>query len=135
MSTTVVKVYKNKPALRLMERIEECEKTGQYKLDISHLGLTELPLELNVVVRISQLLAYGNKFYSLPALSNFRNLTVLDISRNKLTTLDTIRIVHLQNLSLLDVSRNQLESLPDDICRLPVLCTLICHRNKLVCLR
>ena len=134
MSTTVVKRHKKKPALRLMERIEECEKTGQYKLDITHLELTELPLEINVVVRISQLLAYGNKLYSIPPLSNFRNLTILDLSRNKLTTLDTIRIVHLQNLTLLDVSRNMLDALPGDICRLPVLVTLICHRNKLVCI-
>ena len=129
---TVEKRKKGKSENRLMERIDECDKNGQYKLDISHLSLPELPLEIAVVSRVTIFLAYGNNLTSLTTISNFRNLTTLDVSRNKITSLDDVKFSHLINLRVFDISRNELTALPIDICKLPVLDTLIFHRNFIV---
>lgn len=116
----------------LLERIEECDKGGQHKLDISHLMLPEFPMEAAVVARISILIATKNLFDTVPPLSNFKALTTLDLSRNHITTLNGMKLSHLQSLRILDVSRNKLGNLPDDVCRLPVLEQLYVHRNQLV---
>ena len=129
---TVEKRRKGKHEGRLMDRIDECEKGGQYKLDISHLSLPDLPLEISVVSRVTVFLAYGNNITTISSISNFRNLTTLDVSRNKLTSLDDVKLSHLINLRVMDISRNEITSLPLDICKLPVLDTLICHRNLIV---
>lgn len=130
---TVEKRKKGKGACNtLLERIEESEKNGQYKLDISHLSLSELPaVEISVVPRISVFLAFGNQFYQLPPLTHFRNLKTLDISRNCIRNLDDMRLSQLHHLSHLDISRNELSELPLDMFKLPVLETFLCHRNKI----
>lgn len=131
---TVEKRKKGKVAgnNKLIDRIEECERSGQYKLDVSHLGLAELPfVEISVVPRISVFLGFGNQLQTMPAVNCFRALTTLDISRNCLTDISEMRLSQMHHLSHLDLSRNQLTELPVDLCRLPVLETLIVHRNLL----
>jgi Leucine-rich repeat (LRR) protein len=134
MSTITVEKRKKGHAAttKLIERIEECEKSGQYKLDVSHLGLSELPfVEISVLPRISVLLGFGNQLVSMPPLNCFRALTTIDISRNCLTDISDMRLSQLHHLNHLDLSRNQLRELPVDLCKLPVLETLIVHRNLL----
>lgn len=130
---TVEKHKKNKNTSKLIDRITECETSGQFKLDISHLSLSELPYaEISVVSKINIFLAYGNEFYNLPPLLYFRNLTILDISRNKLVNLEEMKLSILHHLIQLDISRNKLIELPLDLCKLPVLEKLIFHRNLIV---
>jgi len=131
---TVEKRKKGKAddANRLIDRIEECEKGGQYKLDVSHLGLSELPIvEISVVPRISIFLGFGNQLQTMPTFSCFRALTTLDISRNCLDDISDMRLSQLHHVNHLDLSRNQLRELPIDLCKMPVLETLIVHRNLL----
>jgi len=130
--TRRVKKDGKKKSNNLLDRIEECEKFGQFDLDISHLGVSEWPPELLILPRVRNLKAHGNKLSLLPNLaSSFKQLETLNLSRNMLVTLDRIEFNLLSFLKHLDVSRNHLTSLPAVIVKLPLLTHLLCDQNKL----
>lgn len=52
--------------------------------------------------------------------------------QNALVSIAEYRLSGLHNLKVLDLSRNSLTALPNDLCKLPLLETLMIHRNKLV---
>lgn len=130
--TRRVKKDGKKKSSNLLDRIEECEKFGQFDLDISHLGIVEWPPELLILPRVRNLKAHGNKLSMLPNIaSSFKQLETLNISRNHLLTLDRIEFNLLSFLKHLDISRNQLSSLPALLVKLPLLTTLLCDQNRL----
>lgn len=116
----------------LLDRIEECDRSGQYELDLAHLDLLDWPMETIIVPAIHILHAYRNRFTTIPNLSTFRGLEVLDLSRCNLTNIDDIGFVAFHNLHKLNLSRNNLKTLPADIIKLFSLDILLVDRNQLL---
>jgi Leucine-rich repeat (LRR) protein len=73
-------------AQMIQERIKRWEQGGgdYLQLDLSHLGLTTLPLEL-IPSGVRKLTCASNKLRTLPDLRNQRTLIALDCSDNYLT--------------------------------------------------
>ena len=115
----------------LLDRITTSDKNGQFDVDIAQLELDEWPQELVIVSKVKVIVAFKNKFTHVPTLQDFRSLEHLDLSRNRLTSIDSVEFIHLVKLKHLDVSRNRIERLPDDLTKCPVLERLIVHRNRL----
>ena len=116
----------------LLDRITACDKNGQFDIDIAQLELDEWPEELLIVAKVKIIIAFKNKLTHVPSLQDFRSLEHLDLSRNCLTSVDSIEFFHLVKLKHLDISRNKIAKLPDDLTKCPVLEKLIIHRNQLV---
>ncbi len=115
----------------LMDRIEECDRAGQYELDLSHLQLQDWPQETIILPAIHVCKGYGNQFRSIPSFAAFRGLEFIDLSRCQIETIDGMEVTELFNLKSLNLSRNNLKSLPKDIGRLVSLETLLVDRNQL----
>ena len=74
----------------LLDRITTCDKNGQFNVDIAQLELDEWPQELLIVAKVKTIVAFKNKLTFIPSLQDFRLLEHLDLSRNKLTSIDSI---------------------------------------------
>lgn len=123
---------RSKRSGNIMDRFAACEKGGKSELDVSQLGLTDWPSETAIFPAIRRLHAFNNQFKALPALGEkFRSLSYLDISRNLLTDLASVKFSTLTGLKHLDISRNFLTHLPADIVKLSSLESLCLHRNRI----
>lgn len=115
-------------------RILRCIEKNSPNLDLSSLGLSELPEE--VFCNISQLrtlLLANNQLSSLP--SDFDCLTELvhlDVSDNVFPDLP-LSLSCLKRLSSIDLSSNQLTELPEHLLGLPYLDIVKCADNPLSC--
>jgi hypothetical protein len=94
------------PEVIAEERIQEIHRFGALKLDLSELGLRELP----------------------PSIGQLTQLQVLNVSSNQLTALPEA-LGQLTQLEELDVSGNQLTALPETLKRLTRLQALYLHDN------
>ena len=134
------------------ERIEAARKTEARSLDLSGLGLAELPPSIGQLTRLEglgvgdnelttlpesigrltnldKLLAYRNRLTHLPeTVSGLTSLTFLSISDNRLSTFPAA-IGRLVNLGYLWAVRNSLTTLPDEIRNLKSLKLLLLHGN------
>jgi hypothetical protein len=114
-----------------MDRIEECDRGGQYELDLSHLKITEWPAETIILPNIHVCKGYGNLFKTIPSFAVFRGIEYCDLSRCNIEHIDEMDVSQLFNLKHLNLSRNKIDHLPEDIGRLVALETLLVDRNKL----
>jgi internalin A len=90
-----------------------------------------LPTEIAELKNLTVLYLSRNQLTSLPTeIAELKNLTVLYLFHNQLTSLPT-EIVELKNLTVLYLSRNQLTSLPTEIVELKNLTTLGLSGNPL----
>lgn len=134
----------------VLDCVSECDRGGQFELDISNMNLTEFPQEAVLVSAIRHLKGHKNQFLTLPTLDNFRALIDLNLSRNQLIDISQVKFGSLINLKRMDLSRNCLEEIPDLIskcsqlevklflpplilsCHVEILFqVLMVHRNKL----
>jgi hypothetical protein len=114
-----------------LQRIEEAKTAGAVILDLSYLGLTELPSEIANMETVQVLLLGENHFTSFPTIiTSLYNLENLDLSHNDLTSLAP-EIGNLSNLQQLHLSGNDLTSLPPEIGNLSHLISLSVDFNKL----
>lgn len=112
-------------------RIEQAQSSGQSWLNLSNLGLTEVPPEIGSLSKIQTLHLGTNQLTTLPPeIGQLSNLTELDISHNLLTTLPR-EIGQLSNLVRLDAWDNQLTSLPAEMGNLHNLQWLNLTQNQL----
>lgn len=96
--------------LNLYELIEDPEQVGI--LDLSNLGLKELPTFVHKYSNIHELILSNNDISELPKLlQTFPNLTHLDVSGNKLGTKD-FKSSKLKGVRSLDISDNSFADLP-----------------------
>jgi Leucine-rich repeat (LRR) protein len=111
-------------------RLKECIKEGRKHLDLSYLNLQSFPHVSNDIVKnVRYLFISGNKLSSIPDLSHFCKLEILDCSKNNLTELPKLpktieeiccktnkitsinELVGYPNLKRVDCSYNQLVTL------------------------
>lgn len=114
-----------------MDRIEECDRAGQYELDLSHLKISTWPQETIILPNVHHIKAHGNLLVTVPSFALFRSLESCDLSRCNLENIDEMELSQLFNLKVLNLSRNKLTHLPEDIGRLVALEELHVDRNKL----
>ncbi|GAB5493666.1 MAG: hypothetical protein Phog2KO_38810 [Phototrophicaceae bacterium] len=114
-----------------LARILEAEASGATELDLSELGLTELPPEIGNLANLETLRLYRNELSSLPPeIGNLVNLRFLSLSFNNLTSLPS-EVGNLANLSSLRLAFNDLNSLPSEIGNLTNLTYLDLAYNEL----
>ena len=111
-------------------------RTGGVRLDLSFVGLGQIPLELITLLAnvdsFSKCILHGNELRAIPAaVQELTQLTQLDLSRNLLSELHP-GIGRLTNLEVLDLRWNKLETLPPQIGRLTKLQRLLLASNTIV---
>jgi Leucine-rich repeat (LRR) protein len=98
-----------------LQRIEEARETSAIELDLSNLGLVEIPPQIGQLSNMHTLnVSYNGIRILPPEIGQLGNLQVLNLSFNHLTILPP-EIGNLLNLQILSVDTNQLTSLPPDI--------------------
>ncbi len=142
-----------------LKRIEACRRAGKQRtsLNLSDLGLTQVPPEIGQLSALTQLHLYSNQLSNLPpeisqlcALKELRlsdnlftslppeigQLSLLNqlyLEDNRLTSLPP-EIGQLAELTLFRLDNNQLRSLPPEIGRLFSLTQLYLENNQLMSL-
>ena len=113
------------------ERIAKAQHTGAKELNLSYLGLTELPEALWQLTKLESLDVSGNRIYELPeALGQLTQLRKLFIFDNRLSVLPEA-LSKLPQLRKLIAFDNQLMALPDALRKLNQLELLRVEGNHL----
>jgi len=100
-------------------------------LDISKLGLQEIPLlEINCI-SVTTLISCKNPIVKFDGLQQFTYIKELNISGCGVDNLFDTGVLKLLYLRSLDLSRNSIASIPDEITSLSALEVLILQRNKI----
>ncbi len=123
-------------------RFLECEKTNGISLDLSHLGIEELP---KIPPTVKYLFLSNNNLVELHDMSYLEELEVIDICNNNLLEIpplpfsieeiscrnnyidDISDLSNYNNLKRLDVSYNKLSTIP----KISNLELLVCNNNRL----
>jgi hypothetical protein len=117
-----------------LQRIEEEQQYGMKELNLSGLGLTEIPTELWQLTELEYLYLYKNALTVLPPeIGTLTQLKQLDLSSNQLSNLPP-EIGQLTQLERLFLSRNQLTQLPPQIGNLVYLDMFSVEGNQLTSL-
>jgi internalin A len=122
---------KRDPYSIVLNEIEEALKNRNIELNLSYLGLIELPERLFELTQLQTLHLDNNQLTELPErIGDLVQLQTLNLDRNQLTQLPE-RIGDLAQLQTLDRTGNQLTQLPERIGDLVQLQTLNLDRNQL----
>lgn len=112
-------------------RIEKVRKDNNTLLDLSGLGLTELPESIAQLTQLERLSIHDNQLTELPEfIFQLSQLKVLIAGNNQLTNLPE-SIGQLSQLSKLTLLGNRLAALPESIGKLTKLQMLYLENNKL----
>jgi Leucine-rich repeat (LRR) protein len=119
------------PSEIALERIEAALQNGTTRLNLSGLGLTELPPEIGQLTELQTLDLSNNELQSLPAeIGQLRNLRQLELQNNQLNELPP-QIGQLNNLQALFLGTNELEVFPDELWGLRNLLQLHLQDNSI----
>jgi internalin A len=111
-------------------RIQRARKNRETILDLSGLGLTELPEAIAELSHLRVLYLGGNQLTTLPeSVTRLSDLRSLFIESNKLKSLPE-SMAQLSQLTVLYLDDNQLTMLPESLQKLTRLKQLYLHRNK-----
>jgi len=112
-------------------RIEKARQEGAGKLDLSSIGLTEVPESIASLTQLQGLGLSNNQLTEVPeSIASLTQLQRLDLSNNQLTELPK-SIASLTQLQRLDLSNNQLTELPKSLASLTQLEWLYLGWNQL----
>lgn len=118
------------PKSRAEARIQEALKNRETVLDLSGLGLTEVPESVAKVSQLQALYLDDNQLTTLPeSVVRLSRLQVLGLSNNRLTTLSK-SIARLSQLRELHLDTNRLAVLPEALRKLTRLERLYLHGNE-----
>ena len=116
------------------ERIRQAAKTNAETLDLSNMGLPELPESLGQLTALRMLNLQGNRLTALPeSLGQLTALQRLFLDRNWLSALPE-SLGQLTALQTLSCGGNQLTALPESLGQLTALQTLSFSGNQLTAL-
>ncbi len=116
------------------QRIQATLESGAQELDLSRLGLLELPPSIGQLTQLQSLSVSDNRLTRLPdKLGELAQLQELDASVNRLAILPD-NLSQLAQLQRLDISNNPLTSLPDNLGQLAQLQVLYVSENRLASL-
>jgi internalin A len=114
-----------------LQRIEEARSSGAISLDLSGLGLTELPSEIGNLTQLLSLSLVENELSELPSsIGTLINLQRLDLRYNLLSNLPD-EFANLQKVIELYLSDNEFYELPPQIGGLKTLRDLLLNQNHL----
>lgn len=106
---------KKAPEEIALERIKDAVKEGGSELDLSRLGLKELPTEIGSLINITSLDLSSNQLTTLPSeIGGLSNLRSLILKENLITTLP-LEFRGLDHLEFIDFRHNSLRSIPSEI--------------------
>lgn len=131
----------------IIYRLKECVRTGSTTLDLSNLGLTQLPPYNKIPPTVKHMFLANNEFneVSVADLRYYNSMIVLDIDHNKFTSLPKLplNLIELscadnmltnidsltghRNLKRIEISHNRLTNIPD----LPNVSILRCTNNSI----
>ncbi len=129
----------------LLQLIDRAASEGSKVLDLSGLGLEELPPEIGKCTQLQRLIlgkwidedefdeyeGLGNKLTALPReIGQLTNLKILQLGFNALSSLPD-EMSQLVNLKALHLPKNQFTQLPDCIFQLHQLVYLGCRENQI----
>jgi internalin A len=110
--------------------IERAMKNRATTLNLSNLGLPEIPESITQLPQLQELILHGNHLAALPeSIGRLSRLRELYLNRNQLTTLPE-SIGQLSHLRFLFLHYNQLTTLPDTLRNLTQLSLLYLHGNQ-----
>ena len=113
------------------ERIAEAAAENSTTLDLSFLGLAELPPEIRQLTSLTHLDLTDNELSTLPPeIRQLTSLTQLNLMSNQLNTLPP-EIGQLTSLTQLSLNANQFSTLPPEITQLTSLTYLNLSHNEL----
>ncbi len=120
------------PNTEVVRIIKKAAEDGVETLNLSSMGLTELPAEIGQLTNLTELNLGSNSLKSLPPqIGQLTKLTTkLDLGSNSLSSLPP-QIGQLTKLTTLDLSSNSLNSLPPEIGQLTNLIELNLYSNSL----
>jgi len=124
----------NKNYQEALDRIAKAKERKYNALDLSSLGLTELPFNILELTGLTVLYLNNNQLVSLP--ENFHtldNLKTVWLQNNQLSRLPE-NFCKLNKLKVLILNGNRLRNLPLNFCRLTKLEKLYLKNNRLVSL-
>jgi len=111
--------------------IQHAAKTRQVSLDLSRLGLREIPVELGQLPDLKILnLSYNQLSHLSPILERLSSLKKLNLAFNRLSNL-TLEERHLPELEVLNLSHNLFTQIPHQLLWLPKLIELDISFNLL----
>lgn len=103
---------------RALKKIQEVEKIGGSRLNITGEGLDEIPLEITQLKNLEYLYLGNNRITEIPLeITNLRKLSWIDLSNNQLSSVPN-DISKLKNLEYLYLKGNNLAALPKDVYKL-----------------
>ncbi len=111
-----------------LDRIAECRRTKSKTLDLSKLGLTNIPVEISELVWLERLYLENNQLTKIEGLEKLSNLSTLWLENNQLTKIEGLD--KLSNLSELLLYNNQLTKI-EGLENLSKLSSLWLQNNKL----
>jgi internalin A len=101
-----------------IQKIERAAAENATELNLSGMGLTEVPPEIAQLVNLQTLVLSVNKISVIPdSIAQLVNLQALDLMKNKISIIPD-SIAQLVNLQALDLSINQISIIPDSIAQL-----------------
>ena len=106
----------------------KCKKLSNFYLDNNL--LKELPIEIIGLVQLRSFSVKGNQLLKLPSLGKMTNLSEIDCSNNKLTSLPT-DIGDLTSLESIDFSNNKLTALPSSLVKMEYLMKIHFENNEI----
>jgi Leucine-rich repeat (LRR) protein len=112
-------------------RIKSCRESGGKILDLSRLGLDQIPPELAELTNLTELSLCGNRLKTLPGfIGKLTSLERLDISHNRISNLPK-EMANLSALKTINISYNKFTELPEYLGKLTALETLEDTGNKI----
>lgn len=115
----------------LNQLIKEAKITGNTKLNLSGMRITELPVSICNMTHLQYLNLAYNKLSELPVgFEKLINLKHLNLTKNLIDEIPPV-VFELKNLEELLLSKNFIEKIPEDIGKLKSLKILIVNDNKI----